>query len=101
VIVRLSRGSFDPVNYDAIRKRLDESQRTLAPAIRGLHGCLHYWAAIDAVAHTMVNISVWRSIDDARQMDSLAPMQALAAEFTALGVMFERPIVNYDTLWEI
>ncbi|HEY6893463.1 MAG TPA: hypothetical protein VI258_04805 [Rhodanobacteraceae bacterium] len=101
MIVRLSRGRFDPGKYDDVRQRLDDSQQTLIPAIRALHGCIHYWAGIDPVGNTMVNISVWHAIDDARQMDTLAPMQALAAEFTALGVTFERPIVNYDTLWEI
>jgi len=32
---------------------------------------------------------------------SLAPMLALAAEFTTESVVFERPITNYETLWEI
>lgn len=100
-VVRLSRGRFDSASYVAVRTRLEESQHTLIPAIRALQGCLHYWAAIDPVGHTMVNVSVWASIEDARQMDILAPMQALAAEFTALGVTFERPIVNYETVWEI
>jgi hypothetical protein len=34
-------------------------------------------------------------------METLAPMLALAAEFTNLGVTFERPITNYETLWKI
>jgi hypothetical protein len=42
----------------------------------------------------MVNVSVWRSLTDARQMETLAPMSALADEFSQLGVNFERPIVN-------
>jgi len=28
-------------------------------------------------------------------------MLALAGEFSKLGVNFERPIINYDVLWEI
>jgi len=28
-------------------------------------------------------------------------MLALAQEFTAIGVRFERPILNFDTLWQI
>jgi hypothetical protein len=34
-------------------------------------------------------------------METLAPMLALASEFISLGVLFERPITNYESLWEI
>jgi hypothetical protein len=34
-------------------------------------------------------------------MASLAAMNTLAKEFIALGVEFERPIVNYPALWQL
>ena len=34
-------------------------------------------------------------------MGSLAEVQALAGELIALGAVCERPIVNYESLWEI
>ena len=43
----------------------------------------------------------WQSVADANQMATFAPMLALAEEFTAIGVRFERPILNFDTLWQI
>ena len=98
-IVRISRGSFSPEQYETVRTRLDAAQKTLVPAIRLLTGCLHYFVAIDS--SSMVNVSVWRSLADARQMQTLAPMLALADEFTREGVRFERPIINYETLWQI
>ncbi len=49
----------------------------------------------------MVNVSIWATLADARQMDTLAPMLALAKDFAALGVTFERPILNYETLWTL
>jgi hypothetical protein len=49
----------------------------------------------------MVNVSVWDSLEHAQAMTTLAAMGALAKEFIALGVEFERPIVNYPTLWHI
>ncbi len=49
----------------------------------------------------MVNVSVWRSLADAKQMETLASMLALAGEFSKLGVNFERPIINYDVLWKV
>ena len=100
-IVRISRGSFAPEKYETIKARLDAAQASLLPAIRQLAGCLHYFAAIDRDSSSMVNVSVWRSLSDAQQMQTLGPMLALAEDFTREGVRFERPIVNYQTLWVV
>jgi len=100
-IVRISRGSFSPEKFEAIKTRLDAAQISLVPAIRRLAGCLHYFAAIDRESSSMVNVSVWRSLGDAQQMQTLGPMLALAEDFTREGVRFERPIINYETLWAV
>jgi hypothetical protein len=100
-IVRISRASFAPERYEAVKSRLDAAQVSLVPAIRSLAGCLHYFAAIDRESSSMVNVSVWRSLADARQMQTLGPMLALAEDFAREGVRFERPVVNYETLWEV
>lgn len=100
-IVRISRGSFAPEKYEEIKARLDAAQKSLVPAIRQLAGCLHYFAAIDRESSSMVNVSVWQSLADAHQMQTLGPMLALAEEFTREGVRFERPVLDYETLWEI
>ena len=100
-IVRISKGSFAPAQYEAVRARLDAAQESLIPAIRQLAGCLHYFAAIDRDSNSMVNVSVWRSLADAQQMQTLGPMLALAEDFTREGVRFERPIINYETLWTV
>lgn len=100
-VVRISRGSFAPENYEKVKARLDASQESLLPAIKELNGLLHFYAGIDPVSNTMINVSVWETLADARQMESLAPMLALAGEFVQIGVSFERPIMNYDTLWDM
>ena len=100
-IVRVSRGSFSPEKFEAIKTRLATAQNTLVPAIRQLSGCLHYFAAIDRESSSMLNVSVWQSVADAKQMQSLGPMLALAEDFTREGVTFERPIINYETLWSV
>jgi len=100
-ILRISRGSFKPEDYEKIKARLDESQQALVPAIRILSGCMHYWAGIDQMTNTMINVSVWKSLSDAKRMETLPPMLALAGEFVKLGVIFERPIANYETLWQV
>ena len=100
-VVRISKGSFPADAYDEVRRRLDESQQRLVPAIRALDGLVSYYAGADRASNTMVNVSVWESMDAAEQMSSLPEMLALAGDFVALGVVFERPIVNYDSLWQI
>ena len=101
MIVRISRGSFEPARFSEIEQRLRDSGATLVPAIRKLGGLLSYHAAIDRVSSTMVNVSTWETLEAAQQMGSLKEMLALAGEFEALGVKFERPIINYDTLWTL
>lgn len=100
-VIRLSRGSIPAEKYTIVRDRLRSAQSSLVPAIKALRGCLHYWAGVDSVSNTMVNVSVWATLDDAKQMETLAPMLALATEFVSMGVQFERPITNYQSLWEI
>ena len=100
-VVRISRGSFKPENFEQVKARLDASQTALVRPIRELNGLLHYYAAIDPISNTIVNVSIWETLSDARQMETLTPMLALAAEFIQLGVSFERPISNYETLWTI
>jgi hypothetical protein len=64
-------------------------------------GCLGYYAGSDEASCTMINVSVWRTLEQAQAMGSLPEMGTLAKEFTALGVEFERPIVNYPVLWQL
>ncbi len=108
-VVRISKASFQSEDLARMQVLWDESQATLVPEIENLQGCLHYWAGIDPVSSTMVNVSVWETLADAKQMQTLAPMRTLAEEFTKLGVVFvrvasalpNRPICNYETLWKI
>jgi hypothetical protein len=46
-VVRISLGRFDAANYDAIRRLLDDSQKTLIPAIRAPNGNRAYYVGID------------------------------------------------------
>jgi len=98
-VVRISLGRFDAANYDAIRKLLDDSQKTLVPAIRALKGNRAYYVGIDPENNAMMNVSVWDTRAEAEQMATLKPMLDLAKIFVETGVRFERPITNHETLW--
>ena len=101
MIVRLSRGRYPPSKHHEIVQRLRDSALSLLLAIRSLPGCLSYYAAADEESGTLINVSVWDTFAHAQAMAALAPMLALAAEFAALGVDFERPIINNETLWSL
>lgn len=100
-VVRISRGAFPSESYEDVKQRLDASRKSLIPAIKKLRGLLHYYVGIDPESSTLINVSVWKTMADAKQMDSLQAMRDLAGEFIAAGVTFERPISNYETLWKI
>jgi len=100
LVVRLSRGAFAPEQAAAVRTKLEEGRASLEPALRRLRGLLHYYVAVDEQASTMVNVSVWTGLTEAKQMDTLAPMLAQRAVFEQLGVRFD-PIRNYPALWTI
>lgn len=100
-VVRVSIGFFDDDRAALVERRLTDSKSALELGIRSLRGNLSYAAGIDRANKAMVNVSVWRSAEDAQQMASFQPMLDLAKEFTALGVRFQRPILNFETVWEI
>ncbi len=101
MIVRISKGSYPPSRHAEITMRMADAGKTLIPAIQKLSGCLSYFAATDEGSSTMVNVSVWDTLEHAQAMATLPEMAALAKEFIALDVEFERPIVNYPSLWQL
>lgn len=77
------------------------SNAVLEAGIRQMRGLLHYYAGADEAVSSLANVSIWRTLPDARQMDSFQPMLDLGKAFAAKGATFERPIMNYASLWEI
>jgi quinol monooxygenase YgiN len=101
MFVRISKGYYSPDLHPEVTARLNASSKTLVPAIRAMPGCLSYYAGSDQTSNTMINVSVWDTLEHAHAMGSLPEMAALAKDFIALGVEFERPIVNYPVLWQL
>jgi quinol monooxygenase YgiN len=99
-VVRVSQGFFAPHLATQVAAKLEAERATLDPALRRLPGLLHYYVALDPVSNSMVNVSVWASLDAAQQMQTLPEMLAQRDIFIELGVRFE-PIRNYPTLWSI
>jgi hypothetical protein len=99
-VVRISKGKFDAANLAAVERLLVDSEGALRDALIRLPGLLHYYVGIDRERGSVTNVSVWDSLEHARQMDTLQAMLAQRPLAAAAGVSFE-PITNHETLWTI
>jgi len=100
-VFRVSIGVFDDDKAALVERRLMERKPAVEQGIRSMRGNLAYAVGIDRANKALVNVSVWRSIEDAQQVGRFQPMLDLAQEFTALGVRFERPILTFESLLDI
>ena len=99
-IVRVSRGSFDPVRFAEIEAMSRKTQGYLAPAIRQLPGLVSYFVGA-APSGSFTHVSLWDSEAHAEQMSHLTQMTEMARpEAEAVGVTF-LPIVNYPIGWRV
>jgi hypothetical protein len=99
-IIRISKGSFPREKFKELEAKLNETKKILTPAIGQLEGFLRFYAGIDPVSNSMINVSIWNSLSNAKQLDTFAPMLKLAGEFIEAGVEWDRPIINFLGLWE-
>jgi hypothetical protein len=99
--VRVSVLRCDPQQFAELKKMMAESITVLEPGIRQMRGLIQFYAGEDEAVNSLINVSMWRTLEDARQLDAFQPMLDLGKVFTAKGATFERPIANYASLWEI
>jgi hypothetical protein len=99
--VRVSVLRCHPQQFAELKQMMAESIAVLEPGIRQMRGLVHFYAGADEAGNSLTNVSVWRTLEDAKQLDTFQPMLDLGKVFTAEGATFERPIMNYASLWEI
>jgi hypothetical protein len=99
-VVRVSKGRFDLTNLDQAERLLAASEQALREPLRQLAGLLHYYVGIDREHGYVTNVSVWETLEDAHQMDTLTAMLAQRPILEQAGVTFE-PITNHETIWGI
>ena len=100
-VVRVSILRMTAELFPRLKEEMAVAQAVLEPGIRAMSGCLDFFAGADAATTSLTNVSIWRTLDDARQLDSFEPMLELGRKYVAMGVTFERPIMNYATLWRL
>jgi hypothetical protein len=98
-VVRISKGQYASDGGEAERL-LSDGEASLRESIENLNGLLHYYVGIDRERRYLTNVSVWETLEDAHQMDSLQAMLAQRPVLEAAGVSFE-PITNHETIWAI
>lgn len=99
-VVRVAQGFFEPHLLGVVEKKLREGRGTLEPALKDLHGLVHFYASIDAASSSFLNLSVWDSLEAATQMVTLQAMLEQRVGLVELGLTF-RPVINYSDLWSI
>jgi hypothetical protein len=80
---------------------MTEAEAVLRPGIEAMAGLLAYYVGADEATSSLTNTSVWDTLEHAKQMDRFQPMLDSGKRFAAEGATFERPIMNYSTLWLI
>jgi hypothetical protein len=99
--IRVSVLRCQPQDFANLKKMMAESMQVLAPGIRQMRGLIHFYAGEDEAANSLVNVSLWQTLEDAKQLDTFQPMLDLGKVFVRAGATFERPIMNYASQWEI
>lgn len=99
-VVRVSIMRCAAERFDEFVKMMTESQQLLEPGIHAMRGCRMYFAGADEATSSLTNVSIWDTIDDAKQMERFQPMLDLGKRFSDAGATFERPIMNYAPLWQ-
>jgi hypothetical protein len=95
-ILRCARDTFAEM-----RQMMISAEKVLRPGIESMRGLLAYYGGADEATSSLTNVSVWSDLAAAKQMDTFQPMLDLGKEFAAKGATFERPIMNYATLWQL
>jgi len=99
--VRVSVIRCQPQHFAELKKMMAEAISVLEPGIRQMRGLIHFYAGEDEAVSSLVNVSMWRTLEDAKQLDTFQPMLDLGKVFVSKGATFERPIMNYASQWEI
>ncbi len=66
-----------------------------------MRGLRAFYVGADEDTSSLVNVSLWTDLDAAKQLDRFQPMLDAGKPYVAKGGTFERPIMNYTTLWQL
>lgn len=100
-IVRVSIIRCPPDKFSDMRQMIIDVEKVLRPGIDSMRGLLAFYTGADEATSSLAQVSVWTDLAAAKQLDTFQPMLDSGKEFVAKGATFERPIMNYATLWQL
>ncbi len=100
-IVRVSILRCPPDRFGEMRQMMIATEKVLRPGIESMPGLLAFYVGADEMTSSLSNVSLWVDLDAAKQLDRFQPMLDSGKPFVAKGATFERPIMNYMTLWQL
>lgn len=100
-VVRVSILRCPPERFAELEQMMIDADLVLRPGIETMPGLLAFYVGSDEATLSLSNVSLWTSLEAAKQLDTYQPMLELGKPFMAKGATFERPIMNYGTLWEV
>ncbi len=98
-VVRVSILRCDASRFALLRRMMLDAEAALRPGIEAMPGLLLFYAGADEATSSLINTSVWDTLEHARQLDTFQPMLDAGKRFVAEGATFERPIMHYASLW--
>ena len=96
-VVRVSVVRCDAPKFARLREMMIDAEPVLRPGIEAMPGLLAFYTGADEASSSLIQTSVWDTLEHARQLDTFQPMLDEGKRFVAAGAMFERPILNYVT----
>jgi hypothetical protein len=100
-VIRVSILRCQPERFLEFERMMSEAAKVLLPGIQAMRGCRGYFAGSDQTTSSLSNVSIWETLEDAKQMERFQPMLDMGKRFLDAGATFERPIMNYGTLWQL
>jgi hypothetical protein len=100
-IVRISILRCPPDKFAEMRQMMTDAEEVLRPGIASMRGLLALYTGADEETSSLAQVSLWSDLAAAKQLDTFQPMLDSGKEFIAKGAAFERPVMNYATLWQL
>ena len=79
--IRVSVLRCQPQHSAGLKKLMAESIAVLEPGIRPMRGLIHFYAGEDETGNALINVSIWQTLADAKQLDTFQPMLDLGKVF--------------------
>lgn len=100
-VVRVSILRCPKERFAELQQMAMEADPILRPGIEAMPGLLAFYFGADEETSSLANVSLWTTLEAAKQLDTFQPMLDLGKPFAAKGAVFERPIMNHTTLWQL